>query len=129
MKTALLALVMLFTCSAWAQEPKRLDCQEGNLRLEADLVSKRVNLFERDAFSGDEISRFGFAQRISKSALYPMRFHPPYYLLALTIKGDGLIKGRFQFELDSEGLRKGSVVYEGAFLWEPLEFRECVISY
>ncbi len=95
MKTALLALVMLFTCSAWAQEPKRLDCQEGNLRLEADLVSKRVNLFERDAFSGDEISRFGFAQRISKSALIRVPSTRPNICWLLPLKVMGLLRGAF----------------------------------
>ncbi len=129
MKTALLALVMLFTCSAWAQEPKRLDCQEGNLRLEADFVTMRANLLEMDDFTGNEISRFGFAQRISKHHLYLMRFQPPYYLFVMNLQRGGLIKGRFKFDLTSEGVRLGEVTYEGSFGWEPIAFPECAITY
>lgn len=127
MKTIFITLAFALSSLSFAQTPLRLDCQEGNLRLSADLVSKRVDLLELDEFTGREISRFGFAQRISKHHLYLMRFQTPYYLFVMNIKGDGLIKGRFESHLESAGVREGSVTYEGSFAWEPLHFSKCFL--
>jgi hypothetical protein len=131
MKTFILILLYGLNLSlVQAIEAKSLHCQQGQYRLAADFENNKINIFETDEFSLSERSLFGFAHLMSSHNMYLIRTNPSHYFLHLKIKNDGIIKGKFQLDLDeTNNTRIGEVEYAGWFSWEPIKFQQCVLQY
>jgi hypothetical protein len=134
-------LMMLFICAfmtinfsfVFAQDnlkPKTLHCLEGKYRLLADFTTNEVNIFERDSFTQKERNLFGINHYISNYRMGVAKPSLTYYSIDLKIKNDGILKGKFQLEIDPENnARKGMIQYEGWYSWEPIIFNDCSLYY